>query len=1360
MIRKYFLISLIFFPLLNFALDRHALSFQKFPYKELLPNSSVKRIFQDHKGYIWLGTESGICRYDGYKLHIIKSNINQPNLLTSGNILCIAEDQENRIWFGTDRGVNVIDQNNQIIPLINDKKICNLRINSIFCDTNNKVWIGSEEGLFIYNSKDNSIKSYYHTNDPMSLPGNNINHILKDRAGNIWIGMWKDGLCRFDNKHENFIAMPSFGKENNPFYIFQDSDGILWVGTWSDGLFRVNINQSIDFPEYTQFIRNNNDPSSIGQNSVYSIVQDNISGNLWILSQNGLSIISDRKNVKFENINALDIFSDASNFLNHIIEDKQGNIWIATFNDGVYLANLNKSLFYSNTLDDLKKNIGYINVFAIFQNEDEIWLGLSNMGIYVIDRHTQHVKSISKLRHQFHTFNHFEPTTIHCFCKNKSDNSVWAAGNNLLVKIYKKNNQYFIKDISDIIKKKMNKKRISVTALYCDEKKRMWVGTRQGIYLVSEKQTRLISSVFNNVHSICEEKNGTVWVGSTSKGLMKIIEENGKFYLVPYTTENKKIISNEINAIMRDKNGNIWIGTNNGGLNLYNQKSDRYIPMNKKFAIMDDDIKNILQDDHNGDLWLSTNNRIIKIDMETGSSLIFSEKDNIKISSFKTGAFCKDSDGRLYFGGGNGFCSFFPNIKKQPSIVNKTAITDIEIYNQSIFKNFDPNTFDKKTQTLYLNYRQRNIGIEFSALNFIAPSNINYAYKLKGVDENWIYVDNKRRYVNYNNLKKGKYTFQVKSTDENGVWIENTDSSLNIIVKPAPYETWWAYMLYFLTLSIISYLTYRTVINRLHLKRDLFISKIRQEKTEELTQIKLRYFTNISHELLTPLTIISCLIEDFNQDFPDKFKQYGIMRSNIIRLKRLLQQILDFRKTESGNMKLKVKEADLIDFINQNCRNNFDPLVKEKNIQFTITSPSQLIGYFDADKIDKVLFNILSNAFKHTPKNGTINLTIQPELKNDVLYVVMFISDTGDGIESKRLPYIFDRFFGSNNGESNGIGLSLTKELIEIHKGSISVESQINTGTTFVVELPIDGHIYTSEEKEIKTKDIQISPVEINEDTTDIDYINSQHQVNADISLLVVEDNPELLMIITNSLSRQYRVIKASNGNEAIKIIQGNDIDLVVSDVMMPEMDGITLCKTIKKDFEFSHTPVLLLTAKNQIEDRIDCYNAGADAYISKPFEMAVLVARIQNLIANRQKKNKEFQTSFNINPKNYEQDSVDGNFLREAIKMIEDNLDNFDFSHEQLIDSMSTSKSTFYRKIKSLTGLSPSEFVRNIRLKHACLMLKNRTGNISEVSYAVGFNDPKYFSTCFKTEFGLTPREYIKEFTTTNNDKETIETE
>jgi len=1347
MIRKYFFILLLFLPLLNFAFDRQALSFQKSPFRELLPNSTVKRIFQDHNGYIWLGTESGICRYDGYKLHVIKSNIDQPNLLTSGNILCIAEDQKNRMWFGTDRGVNIIDENNQIIPLITDKRIQNIRINSILCDSNGKVWIGSENGLFLYNSKTNTIKSYCHTDNPMSLPGNNINHIFKDRAGNIWIAMWKDGLCRFDNKHENFIAMPKFGKENNPFNIFQDNDGTFWIGTWADGLFRVDVSQSIDFPEYTQYIRNNNDPSSIGQNSVYSIVQDNISGNLWILSQNGLSIISDRKNVKFENINALDIFSDASNFLNHIIEDKQGNIWIATSNDGVYLANLNKSLFYSNTLDDLKKQFGYINVYAIFQSEEEIWLGLSNLGIYVIDRATQQVKTTSNLRRKFHTFNKFESITINCFCTNKADNSVWAAGNNFLARIYKKNNQYIIEDITDIIKKKSNKKRTSVIGLYCDNKKRMWVATRQGLYLISGKQIRLISSDFNNVHSICEEQPGIIWVGSTSKGLMKIEEnEPGKFSLMPYVAENKKIKSNEINAIIRDKNGNIWTGTNNGGLNLYDRKQDRFIPMNKKLAVMDDDIKNIIEDDRSGDLWISTNNRIIKIDMKTRSSLIFSEKDNIKVSSFKAGAFCKDSDGKFYFGGGNGFCSFFPDIKKQPSIVNKIAITDIEIYNQSIFKNFNSDTFDNKTKTLFLNYRQRNIGIEFSALNFIAPSNINYAYKLKGVDENWIHVDNKRRYVNYNNLKKGKYTFHVKSTDENGAWIEDSSSFLNIVVEPAPYETWWAYLLYFLTFSIITYLTYKTIINRIHLKRDLIISKIKQEKTEELTQIKLRYFTNISHELLTPLTIISCLIEDFNCNFPDKFKQYGIMKSNILRLKRLLQQILDFRKTESGNMKLKVKEADLVDFVNQNCRNNFDPLVKEKNIQFSVTSPPQLTGYFDADKIDKVLFNILSNAFKHTHKNGTINLTIQSEFKNDIQYVRMFISDTGDGIEPERLPYIFDRFFGSNKGESNGIGLSLTKELIEIHKGSISVESQINTGTTFVVEFPIDGQMYSSEEKESQIKETQPFPVQISEHEVNIKLPQNQPRRNADILILVVEDNPDLLMIIANLFSRMYRVIKAGNGVDAMKIIRDNEVDIVVSDVMMPEMDGIILCKTLKNDFEFSHIPVLLLTAKNQIEDRIDCYNAGADAYISKPFEMEVLESRINNLIVNRQKINKEYQASLSINPKGYEKDSIDGIFLREAISVVEENLANFEFTHEQLIDSMHTSKSTLYRKIKSLTGLAPNEFVRNIRLKHACLMLKNRTGNISDVAYSVGFNDPKYFSTCFKTEFGLTPREYLKE--------------
>ncbi|MCX6308697.1 MAG: response regulator [Bacteroidia bacterium] len=848
----------------------------------------------------------------------------------------------------------------------------------------------------------------------------------------------------------------------------------------------------------------------------------------------------------------------------------------------------------------------------------------------------------------------------------------------------------------------------------------------------------------NSVVAFCEE-NGKIWVASPSKGIVRLIETKpNTFVSKQYSLSNGNINSDEINAIAMATKGTIWVGTNNGGLNKYDKQSDTFLSQNKLFSILDEDIKNIIVDGPNF-LWLSTNNKVVKIDLVNKSSILFSTNDNIKMSSFKAGTYFKDEDGKFYFGGGNGYCSFYPTIKKQKPNVNEVAITDIEIFNQSIFNSLQPEVYDAEKKTLQLNYKQRNVGFEFSALNYTSPSNINYAYKLSGVDKEWVRVDSKRRYVNYNSLNKGKYVFQVKSTDENGVWT-NDITSINIEVEPAPYETWWAFGVYFLLLALMVYITYRTVSNRILLRHDLLVSRIEKEKSEELTQTKLRYFTNISHELLTPLTIISCLIEDFNFSFPNQFKQYAIMKSNISRLKRLLQQILDFRKVESGNMKLSVKNADLITFVKNICWNNFDPLAKEKKIEFSITAPEELWAWFDADKIDKILFNILSNAFKHTHPKGIINIEIQKDIKQNIEFAKLFISDTGSGISQDRIPFIFDRFYGNEFGiESNGIGLSLTKELVEIHKGIISVESQLNIGTTFVVEIPIDSQVYAPHEHEGGMEETHLFPTELTEDIHNTAFVESRTEKNNDIVLLIVEDNVDLLMILANSLSRSYRVIKAINGVEALKVVKENEIDLVVSDVMMPEMDGITLCKTIKETIEFSHTPVLLLTAKNQISDRIDCYNAGADAYISKPFEMEVLEARIKSLILNRQKKYKEYQLSLSNHTKDYENDSMDGIFLRQAIDIVERNLANFNFSHEQLIETMNSSKSTLYRKIKSLTGLSPSEFVRNIRLKHACLMLKGETGNISDIAYAVGFNDPKYFSTCFKAEFGVTPREYMK---------------
>lgn len=1337
-----FLVGLIFLP--DYAADSKlvSFSFQKLPIMDILPNPTVKRIFQDHNGYIWLGTESGICRYDGYKIITIKSNIEHPNLLTNGSVWSIAEDKQNRIWFGTDRGINIIDSNNKIVHLFTNNKIQDYKINSLLCDSHGNMWIGTNNGLYVYNPVTNRLKGFFHNKKTTSIAGNNINQVFEDRKGVIWVTLWNDGLCRFDSKTETFHKMPRMGKENNPYVIYEDTEGIFWIGTWSDGLFKMDLGDSFKNPHFTQYVHDKNNPNSICENSVFSIIQDNINGDLWLLSHKGLSIVKDKKNVKFEQLNAIDLFGNASNILHQIFKDKQGNLWIGTSNDGVYLAKIKTQQIFSNTFDEIRKKNGYVNLQAIFENGNEMWMSISNVGLSFIDKKNQKIVDNSEIDNLIQRNETSNPTMINCICRDKSDNSIWLGGGTLL-RLYQKNNHYYCENIFH--KYNLNPLLINnLSALYSDSKKRMWIGTVDGLFLFDKGVITKILSGYSKARTICEEGHNVFWIGSSNKGLLKLKETGNKIFSVKrYNVNSKNINSDEINMIIKDSRNDIWVGTNNGGLNLYDKSKDKFVCQNKKYSILDEDIKGIVEDRDNN-LWVSTNNRIIKINLHHNVSKSFSANDNIHVYSFQAGVCAIDSDGRIYFGGGNGYCTFFPDKKQEDSYENRVVITDILVKNQSIFDNDKLNVYNSSKNQLTLNYKQRDIGLEFSALNYSSASNISYAYKLKGVDNDWITVDSKRRYVNYNNLSKGTYTFLVKSTDENGVWSKEP-TQLHIVVEPAPYETWWAYSLYVILFAIIAISIYRNVSNRIKLRHDLLISKIEKEKSEELNQAKLRYFTNVSHELLTPLTIITCLIEEYNHNFPNQFKQYSIMKSNVIRLRRLLQQVLDFRKVDSGNMKLHVEEGNIAGFIHNICWNNFEQLAREKNINFTVNSNNEIIAWFDADKIDKIIFNLLSNAFKHTPVNGSIDVLVQLKNTSTRQFVQIFVSDTGSGIDPERLPRIFERFVGNETYQgSNGIGLSLTKELVELHKGTISVESELNKGTTFLVELPVFSEEYTLNSPSVEEGSMATLPENMNDENYTAPSVE-WHEKAPEITLLVIEDNTDLLTILENDLSRLYTVKCAENGEKALEIMADNDIDIIVSDVMMPGIDGITLCKMVKGNVNYSHIPVLLLTARNQIADRIESYNAGADAYISKPFEMEVLHARIRSLLLNRQKRNKEYQAALTIPVQGGDYDSIDGLFLQKAVEMVEKNMADFDFSHEQLTEMLNVSKSTFYRKIKSLTGLSPSEFIRDIRLKHACQMLQKQAGNISDISYAVGFNDPKYFSTCFKTEFGVSPREYVR---------------
>jgi len=678
-------------------------------------------------------------------------------------------------------------------------------------------------------------------------------------------------------------------------------------------------------------------------------------------------------------------------------------------------------------------------------------------------------------------------------------------------------------------------------------------------------------------------------------------------------------------------------------------------------------------------------------------------------------------------------------------------VSDVKIDGVSSLLEKNNQRFNLRSQIISLNAGDKNIEIDFSSLNYVFPDKIKYAYKMDGVDDDWVYVRGDRQFAFYNQLPKGKRTFYLKTTDVNGLW-SNYIAEVQVFKQPAFYETLWAYLFYIVFTLLCLYLFYHRMKRRIQLRHELRIAQIDKEKSEELVQTKLRYFTNISHDLLTPLTIITCLIDDAEMTNGSRISQLTMIRSNVNKLRRLLQQILDFRKVESGNMKLSVSKSDVISFIDDVCKIHFTPLMRKKNQTFTfLTEDRHLMAYFDRDKLDKIVSNLLSNAYKYTANGGNIKLIVDSYWESENHHLRIQVVDTGEGIAPADLENVFKRFYTINKGdesESNGIGLSLTKDLVELHHGTINVESELGKGSTFTVDLPINKDSYQEDElisEHISANGINTDLILEKEELIDSKVGEGEDAQIADVHLLLVEDNEELLFLMEKILSKHYHVLIAKDGLEALNVIKDNEIDIIISDVMMPEMDGLEFCRALKSNLETSHIPIILLTAKNTVEDRIECYNAGADGYISKPFELKILEARINNFIMHKKNKQEEFRSNVEVNIDSLEPSSIDKEFLDKVISVINSNMSEGDFDVVQLADALAVSKSSLYRKMKLATGLSPIEFIRNIRLKHGSQLLKDKSISVAEVAYECGFSNPKYFATCFKEEFGVTPKEYQK---------------
>jgi len=1376
---KYIFASTVLLLLLAFSIangQQQQLKFKHLSFKEGLAQSPISTIIKDSKGFVWLGNWKGLARYDGYTFKTFQHDANNLKSISHNRINSIIEDKHKQLWIGTSNGLNRYNPSTEIFKRIDIKDIKGGRnyIASVIEDNDGKIWVATFSGVKVVDTTQWKLKELPKLKDasPTDITSSVTFTLFEDASSKIWVGT-KNGVKYFDPKTRQLAKIPKAILNSAELMgtkiivIRQDNAGNLWFGSESNGLFKYDPKKDQLFT----FKHEDGNAQSILSNWVRDIYAKDES-NILIGTRNGLSIYNAHTQ-KYTNYshNSLDPEGLNDNSIWSFMQDESAGIWIGTFSNGLNVYNPANANFANigERFGSSKVGLSHRLVNALIEDkEGSIWLGTSGL---------EHLNLKTKQNSFYEVRNNNNQTRngVKSFAKDEYGN-LWIGTLDGLcyfntttkeIKFFKFN----------ITQGKLSENLINAIAT---DKGTVWAGTNggglqhlkaDGSYTTYTHQPKDVNSISDNfVTVLLKDAQQNMWVG-TQNGLNYYQTRTNTFkkYIkskAPFTLNN-----NSVTTLFKDSKDRLWIGTE-GGLNYYHTITNKFYALNEKTELTDNIIRSILEDDK-GDIWLSTDNGIYRLHFKAfnlpfdAKDIIvthYDAKDGLASNQFSSNAGLKLESGELLFGGINGLSSFFPDKISVNKLKPKIAFTDFLIRNKDVVIDSSGSplkqsiTFAKKIE---LNHDEGYLTIKFAALNFINPEKNQYAYKMEGIrGDDWHYAGTQRE-ANYTNLLPGSYTFMVKAANNDGIW-NDKPISIQIIVLPPWWQTWWAYLIYAAIVFVTAKVIFDFIRNRALLKRELYLEQVQNERQEELHQMKIDFFTNISHEIRTPLTLILGPLEKMvlnSGAHSVLYRQLLQVQNNANRLMRLVTELMDFRKAESGYMKLAFSSCNLVQFAEEIFL-SFQNLAEDKRINYSfIKQEEEIFVYFDKDHFEKVLFNLLSNAFKFTPEGGQISLEINQH--ND--WVDIHITDNGKGILPKNIDKLFNKFFQVYNEEvSNsgyGIGLALSKSIVELHKGKIEVISETddpeNRRTVFTVSLP-KGSAHLEEHL--------LMPEYMNSDNPVHYYLQSQantiiapkEEIFADIkyTLLIIEDNQELRNFIKESFQHQYKVLQATNGVEGLAMAIEHMPDLIISDVMMPEMDGLELCRRVKTDERINHIPVVLLTARAAYIHQINGLEKGADAYITKPFSIQVLELNVKNIIATKEAGRQKFARGLLLNPQSSTLNSPDEKFIHKLMTIIEAHLDNTEFDVGTIVQEVGMSKTVLYKKVQSLTNLSVADLIKSIRLKKAALLLVQNQMSIAEVAFAVGFNDRKYFSKEFKKLYEMSPSDYIIANATTNQQR------